>query len=92
MENPTSINQNSLMMLIKPMVIANLHHTKSMTKFQTMKLGELVSIHTLETSLLQLAAQYKPLKNKESNSTMHYLFSLMEMEKLVMLLMRMEIK
>ena len=50
MERHTSINLNSLMMLIKAMVIANLLLTKLMKMYQTTKPGDQEYIPSLETT------------------------------------------
>jgi hypothetical protein len=52
-ERHISINLNSHMMLIKAMVIANLHPTKLEKMYQITKLGELVFTPSLEITLLQ---------------------------------------
>ena len=75
MERHTSINLNSLMMLIKAMVTANLLLTKLMKMYQTTKPGDQEYIPTLETTQQQLTVPFKLQKNLELNSTMLSVFS-----------------
>ena len=70
MERHTSINLNSLMMLIKATEIANLLPTKSAKMFQTTKLGEQEYILTLEITQSQSTVLFKLQKQLELNSTM----------------------
>ena len=70
MERHTSINLNSLMMLIKATEIANLLLTKSAKMFQTTKLGEQEYIPTLEITQSQSTVLFKLQKQQELNSTM----------------------
>ena len=74
-ERHISTNLNSLMMLIKAMVIANLLLIKLEKMFQIMKLGEQVFTPSLEITLLQLEVLYKLQKKLELNSTMPSVFS-----------------
>jgi hypothetical protein len=70
MERHTSINLNSLMMLIKATEIANSLPTKSAKMFQTTKLGEQEYIPTLEITQSQSVVLFKLQKQLELNSTM----------------------
>ena len=70
MERHTSINLNSLMMLIKVTEIANLLPTKSAKMFQTTKHGEQEYILTLEITQSQSTVLFKLQKQLELNSTM----------------------